>query len=189
MDPNQLNREQLLELVGQILGHMKISAITPGSIVPGTRIPAIQEAENEEDPIPLTIQEVPAVEPSSPTVPQVQLRRPWTQLPAVLVEFQDDASESTKDFAGKRACGAHQGRGRITPSRCLAAPRSQPRGFKQAHQDGQENGRRRDAGVVRVPRFRGGRSILCSMDQTRPGETRGIGLDGRVPEATNRTSS
>ena len=60
MEPNQLNRQQLLELVGQILGNMRLSTPAPGRAEPDASLPAIQGAEDGEETTPLTVEEVPA---------------------------------------------------------------------------------------------------------------------------------
>ena len=98
MDPNRFNRQQLLELVGQILGHIRLSTPAPGRAELDAGPPAIQGVEDGEETTPLTIEKVLAEEPIAPAVLQVQLRRPRTQqLLAVLVDCQDSA--------GKGVCG------------------------------------------------------------------------------------
>ena len=45
MDLNQLDKQQLVEFVGQILGHMKLSVPAPGRAEPGAGLPATGESQ------------------------------------------------------------------------------------------------------------------------------------------------
>ena len=66
MDPSQLTKEQLQELVGQVLSQIRLTSSASGRTEPDAGPPAIRVVEDEEEPSTLTIEEVPAEEPQLP---------------------------------------------------------------------------------------------------------------------------
>ena len=91
MDPSKLSHEQLLDLVSQLLSQIKITLVAPGNPVPGVAIGLSRRGRRPTLPHHTRA----ADEPSVSSEPQATLRRPWTQMPAVLVGCQDAAGNTS----------------------------------------------------------------------------------------------